>query len=142
MPEATGKARDFLLNLDNDSKDSSTLHGIRQEASLLNAGVATIALWLWGVLQSITALVPIVLLIWLQVLPSKVTVMDKAEEARQSGQMVAELEHLAIGTLDAQLYDTLETIDILKTALNSELAHNEDTTTTNHAALARFLLGS
>ncbi|KIW86757.1 uncharacterized protein Z519_12670 [Cladophialophora bantiana CBS 173.52] len=141
MPEAIGKARDFPLSLDDDSKDSSKLHGSRQEVSLLNAGVATIAVWLWGVLQLITALVPIVLLIWLQVLPSKVTVMDKAEEARQSGQKVAELERLAIGTLDAQLYDTLETIDILKTALDSELAHNEDTTTTNQSALARSLLG-
>lgn len=54
--------------------------------------------------------------------------MDIAKEALQSGQKAAELEHLVIGTMDVHLYDTLKTINILKTTLDFELAHREDTT--------------
>jgi hypothetical protein len=52
--------------------------------------------------------------------------MDKTEEAQRSEQEVAELERLAIETLDTQRYCALQAMGMLQGALSSESLQNED----------------
>jgi hypothetical protein len=119
-------------------EDSNQIREIRSELNHHNIGVITLIAWFWSILQPILNYLPTFVIPALP-LPRKVTIMGKAEEAQRSEQEVAELERLAIETLDTQRYRALQAMGMIQSALSSESLQNEDNTSANQSALARPL---
>jgi len=99
IAQAEERARHVLKNLEKDSE----IHEIQREVNHHDSSVIALAAWLWSILSPILRLFPAIGVTPTSsalFLPSKVTIMDKAEEARKSQQEVVEFERLAIETRD------------------------------------------
>ncbi|KAH8591792.1 hypothetical protein B0O99DRAFT_631673 [Bisporella sp. PMI_857] len=129
---------ELLESINEDSESSNQLREAQMNVGQLFSNITYIFVWLLPYLEKIlSSFLPFH--ISSLALPSKTTVMDMAEEVRQTQQHLVELEEIHIQTLDTKLHYALHATGMLQNVIFSETSSTEDDIATHQLHLASQL---
>lgn len=128
LQNAIERAQEVLGNLDDAAECSIQISEMRGEIGHLNIHTLTLATWFWSVLEPVMSVLAVIPAFFISalLLPSKPTVMEKAEQVQRSELEAMELEILTMETLDTRRYSALQSIGMLRNAVGSDSLQDED----------------